>query len=750
MSLFYLGASWLTDLWMNIWIWINSLVYQLIEWLYVVFESVANINLFSREAFDDITSRLYGIIGIAMLFIFAYNIILMIVNPDDKKSTGNTTKIVKETIIALVLIILLPRIFNYMSVFQKNLLDSHIIEQIIMGNVGGTENDCDFSEYELINSYVKRKDNTLSTDFLKNECMDYNSMSPSKKGAYIVAPTLFTAFFHPTNYGYDQCVNYLKECKDSGTSCSSSDGLIATDDDRELCAHFVHDVNEAKFNGGINVFVTDDGFYSHLWAKQGLFDFNYIMALVAGCLVVYMFLCYCLRIGVRVAKLGFLQIISPIPVLLRIIPKQKEAVYDKWFKELVNAYLDVFIRLAIIYFAMFAITLVPDVMKSLFSSLNSNWFVNSLAGAIVILGILQFAQEAPDLLKQFFSFSGNFALKSPAQQLKENKYAKGIVGAGGALAAAGVKTGMNAVNYGKQLKEDWDNASTPEEKRKIVGKTALKGVMAPFRAASEGVTAARSGFKNAEDAENWDELREGTYKAAKEAKTKPTIGQKFMGFVGAEWGDMHDFYTGDYSPINSEALLRSAEKLDKTAEALKALEDKLDSTDGVKATKQSFDAIRKQIEDGIAVKFNDKDGNAYTFPGTRKDADGNEIRPTAEEIREAMEKLIAAEKVQVGKARAEAYKKAQKEGDIDVISLAEKYKEEVRKNVTVINKEIDEINKVREANGEGTIDNVEVENLEIQLTSNWKAARQGGKTAGEIASRNRRKAFEKKKETGKK
>ena len=133
MSLFSLGV-WYKDLWMDLWISLNSVVYQLIEWLYEVFELVANVNLFSEKVFNDFTDRIYIIVGIAMLFIFAYNIVLMIINPDDKKSTGNTTKIVKETIIALVLIILLPTVFRYMTVFQNHILSSHIIESIILGN----------------------------------------------------------------------------------------------------------------------------------------------------------------------------------------------------------------------------------------------------------------------------------------------------------------------------------------------------------------------------------------------------------------------------------------------------------------------------------------------------------------------------------------------------------------------------------------------------------------------------------------
>ena len=154
MSLLSLGGFF-SDIWMSIWLSLNDFVYSIISVLYQVFEGVANVNLFSEEVFKDITSRIYIIMGIAMLFIFAYNLILMIINPEEKKSTGQTTKIVKETIISLVLVILLPTIFNYMSIFQSHVLKSGIISQIILGDTGGTSGeDCDYSGYTIYNEYV--------------------------------------------------------------------------------------------------------------------------------------------------------------------------------------------------------------------------------------------------------------------------------------------------------------------------------------------------------------------------------------------------------------------------------------------------------------------------------------------------------------------------------------------------------------------------------------------------------------------
>ncbi len=465
MNLFSLGGFF-SDIWMSIWLSLNDFVYSIISVLYQVFEGVANVNLFSEEVFKDITSRIYIIMGIAMLFIFAYNLILMIINPEEKKSTGQTTKIVKETIISLVLVILLPTIFNYMSIFQKHILESQIISQIILGDSGGTNaEECDFSEYTIYNEYnignvedtsflnwkswaslgiyqiyLSTKDSTPTT-MLTESCEYYSEeLTPSQRGAYALPTTIFQAFYHPTRVDYNSCEEWIETCKDD-KSCDAAG--ITEDEDKEMCAYYVYDVKLAKYMGNIAPFNSESKFYSKVKADDGTFEFNGLMALAAGVLGLYMFVCYTIAIGTRVAKLGFLQLISPIAVMMRIIPKQKEAMFDKWLKHLINTYLDVFIRLMIIYFSLFAISLVPDVIDALFESIEGSWYVAALSAVVVILGILMFAQKAPDLFKEFFGNSGNFALKSPSKQLGENKYAMGALGAIGGAASGAVK------NFGK-------------------------------------------------------------------------------------------------------------------------------------------------------------------------------------------------------------------------------------------------------------------------------------------------------------
>ena len=521
MNLFLLGNKFteaLADTWYSIWLSLNDMVYRIIELLYKVFMAVTNVNLFSDEAFDKITSRVYIVMAIAMLFIFAYNIILMIINPDDKKSTGQTTQFVKDVVISLVLIILLPVIFNYMAVLQRHILNSNIIGQIIISDTGGTEENCDYSEYTILNNAGIDSTSNV-TDNLNQQCQYYITRSPAERGASSIAPTLFSAFYHPTKFGFYECKSYLESCK-GNQGCYNND--ITDESEEKMCAFYFYDITLARYTGTLKPFSDDANFYNKVRREDDSFEFNYLLAFVAGILAVYMFVCYTIAIGVRVAKLGFLQILSPIAVMMRMIPKQKDAFFDKWVKQLTSTYFDVFIRLVIIYFSLFAISLVPDVINSLLNAFDGSFLVKALAIVVVILGILKFALDAPALIKEFIGDTGRFKLESPKKQLESNKLAM----AGMGMAAGGFTTmAGNAYNAFKHLNDDDAKGRKPGTLRKV-GR-ALGGVTS---IAGGLVGGARYGAQEGYKSDSFEALESGIesakYKADKARGDRDAIHKK--------------------------------------------------------------------------------------------------------------------------------------------------------------------------------------------------------------------------------
>ena len=104
--------KWLATILLTILHFIDQVVYVLINWMYRVFILVSEVDIFKDGTqIEAIVNRIYVIVGIAMLFIFAYNLVLLIINPEGKQ-LGNMAKVVQNAIISVILIIFLPTIFS--------------------------------------------------------------------------------------------------------------------------------------------------------------------------------------------------------------------------------------------------------------------------------------------------------------------------------------------------------------------------------------------------------------------------------------------------------------------------------------------------------------------------------------------------------------------------------------------------------------------------------------------------------------
>ena len=72
----------------------------------------------------------------------------------------------------------------------------------------------------------------------------------------------------------------------------------------------------------------------------------------------YIAVSFCFDMAVRAVKLGFLQLIAPIPLIAKVDPKKGDEVFNKWVKECTSTYLNLFVRLVAIYFALYILFLV--------------------------------------------------------------------------------------------------------------------------------------------------------------------------------------------------------------------------------------------------------------------------------------------------------------------------------------------------------------------------------------------------------
>lgn len=383
---------------------IDSIVYSLISIAYQVFIAVSKVSLYGNidDKINALTDRIYVILGVTMLFVLAYNIILFILNPD--KATGSGDKslsgFLKNFVISIVLITLLPTVFDYMTKLQNDIIDSHVIESIILGS-----SDSDSNNLEQMGSNV--------------------------------ATIIYSTFYHPIDKD-DNAVSYVQCKSGSGASASCSDYINAYDKGR---------------TGKVKEFITDSKLEDALTSKNPTMDFLPVVSTICGIMALLMFVSYAIDIGIRVAKLTFFQIIAPVPVILRIT-KPSGGTFSKWSSNLIKTYLSLFLRLITIYFAMFLIQLITDSFGSteggIFANAGSiSTIVKLFAGLIVIIGILLFAKEVPKLLEDFLGSAGGggFSPKSIAKKVGGITGAPligGALGAAGALAGRGIGAGAGA------------------------------------------------------------------------------------------------------------------------------------------------------------------------------------------------------------------------------------------------------------------------------------------------------------------
>ena len=347
--------------------------------------TIAQTPIFKQAILTDFASRIYVLLGIFMLFKVSFSLVNYIVNPDDftdkEKGVG---KLVPNIMITLVLIVFTPRIFAEAMDLQQLLLKEQFLENIIFA------------------------DSSSDGEFSLN----------SNNGGEKIALEVFNSFYH---FDYQKVIDEDVENKvESAAEC---------DLDRGECRYKSY---EKAFSSS-----SPYNAYDGIW--DGTAEYHEFLAIIAAVVFVLVVLQFCFDIAIRTVKLGFLQLISPIPIMSRIDPKSaKNGMFSKWIKMSLKTYTDLFIRLAALDFAVVLIQIIID---SFNQDSNSSFMVR----VFLILGTLMFAKQLPKLIEDLFGIKldGGFTL-NPVKRLEKDvpggKMMTGAV-AGFAQGAIGAVTG---------------------------------------------------------------------------------------------------------------------------------------------------------------------------------------------------------------------------------------------------------------------------------------------------------------------
>lgn len=555
----------------------DSFVYSFVDWLYQIILILCNVNILENsQAVTDLIKRVYVILGVVMLFLIAYSLLKAMVNPNEAaKGKTSPVAIIKNVLISVVLIALIPTIFDFAFGLQSALLTQNTIGKIILG--------------------------TTSSDLANGD-----SSTVISNGGRTLAAGVLLAFLHPD---YTNC--------DPDGSCS---GLVIEVEDEDIP---FDDFWTDYVEGGslTNITTLSENVVS------GDITYYFIISTIAGFYVLYVLLIYCKDIAVRAVKLSVFELIAPVTIFARMVPgEQGKKVFDNWIKATLSTFIEVFIRLALLFFAILIVKIVLQNFPEMFNAISNGGasiVLRLIAQAFIIIGVVAFIKDAPNLIKEITGLDGG-------------KYGKSLMKGIGML---GASLGGGATAAIRSFVSDKDKPMSQRLRRAATANlgAGLRGVRAGSKIdkfgdirnaagkASAGALAARANREAAggfipfwkQQAKDKFELAKDWAGGSSEAlKTEKDVNDKLMAqineikkvaedyidkhekefFVGLSQAEMDEYYSynEDLKKANAMSANTAAEKAAKNA-AIATAERNIENFSSLHAANR-LDNIKAMID----------------------------------------------------------------------------------------------------------------------------------------------------------
>lgn len=394
---------------------ILGLLFNLVSFSYNMIIALASIDLFggygneTGTSLSTLTTRLYVLLGVFMLFKVGFSMLQYITSPDkmtDKQSgIGN---IIKRTIISLIILVMFTPVLNVAMDLQRIVLEENILGRIILGVSGDSrnyqKNFGDILPSTIITSLTSINDNWAEGH---SECQAFTGMSVAD-------------------------LNTISKESSSELNSDAKKCISAIDDELGDIS-FSHLMVYENFSDWFMGTVIGAG--TGLLSGDRVFSNNFLLFFVLGIAFIYCLLSIALQVGVRVIKIAFMALIAPIPIISYIEPKGA-SMFTKWAKEFGKTYLMLFIRLAVLYFAILIIILVSNTtviggsLKDYSGEdVTSSWLASGQLKIVLFLAAFLFVDQVPKLIENIFGLKMEGGMfKTPVRQLRESKSLMGTVG----------------------------------------------------------------------------------------------------------------------------------------------------------------------------------------------------------------------------------------------------------------------------------------------------------------------------------
>ena len=401
--------------WYGILAAIDKVFFTLVRDCFKIVLYLADVQIFEESVIKDFSSRVYMLLAVIMFFKIAVSTIQYLVDPEklESKDSG-AASIIKNAAIAIILLVVVPEVFRFAREAQSEV--AGYIPALIMGD-----------------SYQE----TLGSNNVQRVSSQANNMT-----------TTVMKVFYSVKSG--RSPKHGTEIR--GTS-GSSDGIS-----------YFYDTQVKDGCAGFDIWHLGDYF------DTGKCDWSYtiILPVVVATLMVFVLISMGIDIAIRAIKFALLEIMAPIPIV-SYIDKAGKGAFETWVKEVKDVYIDLFIRIAVIYFIIFIIDKVVNgfSLGTMFKHMDGETtLVKGLVLIFIIIGLLLFAKTAPKYLCDALGIKGTDKIGPMF------KRAGGLLGAAGAGLTAGYSNYRNARSA---LASKWGNLTTREKMREALKAAASAG-----------------------------------------------------------------------------------------------------------------------------------------------------------------------------------------------------------------------------------------------------------------------------------
>lgn len=419
--------SWFWDIIRSVLASLDSAIYGLVQTLYQLFAYISQLTIFDNDIFTSFREKIYLLLGIVMLFKVAFSLITLLANPDDlMDSKKGITGIVQRIIISLVLITFVPTLFATAFRVQRIIIDDNIIGQFFLGDLEDVKDDVmvnsgNMVAFHVLNAFYYPEpalEKVRGIDCVESKDVEMFNIDDDRGGG----TTRKVSVLPP----------HRIKCK--GEKLYAKEGFY-------YLTHYSYDVSQ-YLDQYVNEQAGADG--SGSGTDYYAMHYTWGISTIAGVVVAWMFLGYCVDAAVRAIKLGVLQLIAPIPIFSYIDPKKGEGIFQNWLKTTTSTYLSLFGRLILIYFVLYVCHQLTTgggiqviTATGATEKLTDGSMMARFAQAFIVIGLILFAKDAPALFSEMFGIKMEKSYGSTLAKMGMTGTALGV-GLGGAKLFGGL------------------------------------------------------------------------------------------------------------------------------------------------------------------------------------------------------------------------------------------------------------------------------------------------------------------------